>query len=74
MTAILEGNLVAPDLSHFVECAYMPREDSSGKPILGFWVDEFEPEDFFSALPEIPAELFEYPKALMNYAKMATSA
>lgn len=51
MSEVLAGRLPA-NLEQLVACKYLPLTNSQDVPVLGFWVEEYIPEDF--TLPMIP--------------------
>ena len=69
-TALIERTLVADDLRLTVASEYMPQEDADGKPILGWWVEEWEPQDWLLMPPPFDPNLFEYPKMLLDLAQL----
>lgn len=67
-TALIMGTLVATS-EQLVADNYMPLEDSKGKPVMGWWVDCFEPQDFFITQLTIPLDA-EFPKMVESNGRL----
>lgn len=70
-TALLLGRLVATS-EQLVADYYMPLEDSKGNQVMGWWVDCFEPEDFFlirATLLTAPVAV-DFPKMVENNGRL----
>lgn len=70
--ALLDGSLVASQ-EQLIANEFMPLTDNDGKHVMGWWVDEFSPEDFFST-PKVPDEAFAYLRDLSRLAESLSGA
>lgn len=63
VTAVIKERLAIADVDQLSPSVYMPKEDSEGKPTLGWWIQEWEPSDFMTqtGLFFIPAAVHQAP-------------
>lgn len=71
--AVILGAVKISSPAELVEDYFIPIEDNAGKPVLGFWIEVFEPQDWM-LVPAPDERLLAYPKMLNELARVISGA